>query len=127
MRGAEYDMGCQILHMVYGMAKNKEEPQSVGDILARLKRSTQVGKQLDQARIWERWPEIAGPLAGHGQPRTIKDNVLYIEAESTVWMHKFAYHKWDIINRINRLTGNELVDEVFLVLADDPSPELPEE
>ena len=105
------------------MPKREEEPQSIGEILAKIKKHTRVGKQLEQARIWERWPELAGPLAGHGQPRTIKDNVLYIEAQSTVWMHKFAYHKWDIINRINRLTGQELVDDVFLVLADEPSQE----
>ena len=88
-----------------------------------MQKKTRLGKQLRQAQIWERWPEMAGQqLCGHGHPQTVKDKTLYIEAYSPVWMNKFAYHKWDIINRINRMAGQELVTDIFILLSEDKEP-----
>jgi len=100
----------------------KDDPTSIGDILAKLKKKTKLGKQLDQAQIWERWPELIGePLWPHGKPQKFKNQKLYIEAESPAWMHRFACHKWAIIKRINRLAGYELVNEIYISLSpDDP-------
>lgn len=92
---------------------------SAGEILERLKKSSNLGQQLEQARIWERWPEVAGSLAAHGMPRHIRKNVLTIEVDSPVWMHKYAYRKWDLIARINRMAGHELVHDVFLKLREE--------
>jgi predicted nucleic acid-binding Zn ribbon protein len=99
--------------------KRKKDPTSIQDVLAQLRRETELGRQLEQAQIWSRWPEIAGPrLLEHGRPYGIRDEVLYIEADSPVWMHRFAYRKWTLIRRINRIAGHELVSDIFLVLAD---------
>ncbi|MCL4691994.1 MAG: DUF721 domain-containing protein [Candidatus Hydrogenedentes bacterium] len=102
----------------------KQDPTGVGEIIASLKKKSRLGKQLEQAQIWERWPELAGQyLCGHGHPQTVKDQTLYIEAYSPVWMNKFAYYKWDIIRRINQMAGQELVSDIFILLGDDsPAP-----
>lgn len=66
---------------------------------------------------------MAGPhLYEHGRPVTVKENTLYIEADSPVWMHKFAYYKWDIIKRINRLARRELISDIFIQLTPDHGP-----
>ncbi|MCP4641958.1 MAG: DUF721 domain-containing protein [bacterium] len=107
--------------------KNQDEPKAIGDILSDLRKDSELAKKFNQARIWENWPDIAGKhLCTHGRPRTVKDATLHIEADSAVWMHKFAYRKWDIIGRINRLVGHELVSDVFVVLADDEMPPPPD-
>lgn len=101
---------------------SRNDPQSVGKILDSLKKTSSLGDQLEQARIWERWNDIAGGhLAAHGEPKTIRDNILYVEADSPVWMHRYAYRKWDIVKRINRMAGRELVSDVFVVLRADES------
>jgi predicted nucleic acid-binding Zn ribbon protein len=98
---------------------SKNDPAGIGQILESMKAKTRLGKQLRQAQIWERWPELAGQyLCGHGHPLTVKDKTLHIEAYSAVWMHKFAYHKWDIIKRINAMAGQELVSDIFILLGD---------
>jgi predicted nucleic acid-binding Zn ribbon protein len=98
----------------------KNDPTGVGDILKALKKRTKLGRMLENAQIWEHWPELAGePLASHARPRTVKDGQLRIEADSAVWMHKFNYHKWKIIKRINRMAGKELVSDVFIELIPD--------
>ncbi|GMW00441.1 MAG: hypothetical protein AMXMBFR84_15780 [Candidatus Hydrogenedentota bacterium] len=103
---------------------SKKAPKHVGDILDKLKKSTALGENLEQARIWERWPELAGArLAPHGQPRSVRDKTLYVDAESPVWANRFAYAKWDIIRRVNRLAGRELINEVFVALiAEEDTP-----
>jgi len=106
----------------------RQSPESVGKILDNLKRTTKLGKQLEQAQIWERWPEIAGErCCTHGQPQRIKDGTLHIAADSAVWMHRFAYIKWDIIKRVNRMAGQELISDIFLELASDESPQPPQD
>lgn len=100
--------------------KRKKEPASIQDVLAQLRQETELGRHLELAQIWSRWPEIAGPrLMEHGRPHGIRDMVLYIEADSPVWMHRFAYRKWVLIRRINRMAGHELVSDIFLVLSDE--------
>ncbi|MBI2433087.1 MAG: DUF721 domain-containing protein [Candidatus Hydrogenedentes bacterium] len=98
----------------------KNTPVDVGSILEQLKQTTKLGEQLEQAVIWERWPEIAGPrLYIHGRPHSIKDGCLRIEVESSVWMNKFAYQRQHVINRINRCARRRLVEDVFLVLMEE--------
>lgn len=98
----------------------KNDLTGIGDILKSLKKKTKLGQMLENAEIWAHWPELAGPhLAEHAQPRTIKEGVLRIEVDSAVWMHKFNYHKWAIIKRINRMAGKELVHDVFIELIPD--------
>ncbi|HQH53398.1 MAG TPA: DUF721 domain-containing protein [Candidatus Hydrogenedentes bacterium] len=100
--------------------KRKKEPTSIQEVLAQLRQETELGRQLEQAQIWSRWPEIAGTrLMEHGRPHGVRDKVLYIEADSPVWMHRFAYRKWDLIRRINGFAGHELVSDIFLVLSED--------
>lgn len=104
----------------------KKEPAKLGDILSSLTKTTNLGKQLEQAEIWEHWPELAGSyLAEHGRPARIKDNVLHIEVDSPVWMHKYAFRKWDIIKRVNLMARCELVSDLFLALEPEKEEESP--
>jgi len=107
--------------------RKKSKPSSVGDILAKMAKTTELGKKLEQAIIWERWPEVAGAsLCEHGHPHSIRENTLIVEADSSVWMNKSAYHKWHILQRINRLSGRELVSDIFVKLVGDDGPEPPD-
>lgn len=115
-----------ILKARKGIHVKKKEPAKLGDILSSLTKTTKLGKQLEQAGIWEHWPELAGPhLAEHGRPARIKDNVLHIEVDSPVWMHKFAFRKWDIIKRVNLMARRELVSDLFLALEPEKEEETP--
>lgn len=107
-------------------ASNREtsKPVGVGDILASLTKKSPLGKRLQEAQIWQQWPSLAGPrLCEQGHPVTVRDKTLYIEAYSPVWAHKFAYHKWDIIKRVNRMANQELINDIFITLQVDEDVE----
>ncbi len=98
-----------------------ETPLELGDIIAQLRKTTDLGTQMDQAAIWEKWPEIVGdPLWFHGKPVKFRRKKLYIEVDSPPWMHNYAYVKPDILSRINGLAGYELVQDLHLSLQNDP-------
>jgi len=81
---------------------------------------TRLGRQMDFARVWDQWPELAGAtLSIHGRPHGVRRKVLLVEVDSTVWMNRFSYQKWDIVQRINALFGRELVSDIFLILTSD--------
>jgi predicted nucleic acid-binding Zn ribbon protein len=85
-----------------------------------MQQTTPLGKNLEQAQIWEHWEELTGKhLAKHCRPHSIKKGQLRIIVESPVWMHKISYLKWDLLLRINRMAGKELVSDAFFVLASD--------
>ncbi len=101
-------------------AKKRNTPEGVGDILSGLIKTTDLGKHLEHAEIWEHWPEIVGDVtAQHTRPQGIRDLQLRIEADSAVWMHKINYRKWQILKKINRLAGKELVSDIYIVLVPD--------
>lgn len=105
-------------------SKKRDGVTAVGDILARLKTTGTLGKQLELAQIWEHWTELAGEqLSLHGQPYTVKDGQLRVRADSTVWMHKYSFHKWKIIRRINRMARKELIHDLFVTLKPEEEPE----
>ena len=81
-----------------------------------------LGKRLKEAQIWQQWPSLAGKrLCTHGQPVVVKDRTLHVEAYSPVLVSKFAYFKWDIIGRVNRMAGQELISDIYVTLVGDES------
>ncbi|OQB43317.1 MAG: hypothetical protein BWY09_00215 [Candidatus Hydrogenedentes bacterium ADurb.Bin179] len=107
------------------MKKNK--PEHIADILAQMAQTTPLGLNLEQAKIWEHWEELAGKnIAAHCKAHNVKDGILRVTAESAVWMHKLSYIKWDLLRRINRMAGQELVSDIFIMLAtEDKEDETP--
>ena len=98
----------------------RKKLEGVGDILAQMKKKTELGKHLEHAEIWEQWPDIVGEaVAKHARPKSIKDLQLRIEVDSAVWMHKINYRKWQILKRINKLARKELVSDIYIVLLGD--------
>lgn len=104
--------------------KGMDEPAALSAIIDELRRTTDLGLQLDRAKLWEKWPQVAGPtLCARGRPVKFKKKRLYIEADSPVWMHRYAYARAALLERINRLAGYELVNDIHIGLCPDaPAP-----
>lgn len=106
---------------------SKSAPKGIAEILETLKAETQLGKSLEEARIFQEWPGIAGTeLAPYGRPLAIREETLIVEADSAVWLHKFAYHKAQILARIEAIVGPDLVTEIFLALTEEEKLSDPE-
>lgn len=98
----------------------KSRPEHIGDILNRMKATTPLGQSLEYARIWEHWTQLVGEhMAKHCHPHSIHEGQLRIMTDSTVWMHKISYVKWDLLRRINLMAKKELISDIFFMLDND--------
>ena len=55
--------------------------------------------------------------------RPIKDKTLVVEVDSSVWMNRYAYYKWDILKRVNRMYGQEMISDIFIILTPEENAE----
>jgi len=94
-------------------------PVPIHDVLKYLISDGGLGEQLEQARIWENWPHLAGdPLWMHGRPVTLRGGTLIVEADSSVWMHQFAFYRRRLMWNINKMAKKRLVEDIFVRLDD---------
>lgn len=98
----------------------KDDPKAIAEIIETLRESSELGKQFHLAKIWKHWPEIVGlKLMHRGRPLGVRDKILIVEVESSVWIHRYSYHEHAILNRINGLLKEKLLDDIFLVLSEE--------
>jgi len=98
--------------------KKNSDLTAVGDILSALKTDPNLKQALDLASASAEWAAIVGEtIAPHGRLKGIRDKVLYVETENSVWAHRYTYHKRSIIRNVNKHVGRKLIKDVFVVLA----------
>ena len=106
---------------------NKDTPENIKHILEGLKVTSELGRTLDEARIWEHWESIVpSPFNAHTYPLRVKKQVLFIEAENAVWMHKTSYLKQQILDKIRSTIPPETIEDLRFVLEDEEKQKKPE-
>ena len=94
---------------------NEESSAKVGDILPRVLEIMGLGDRFEEAKLMEDWARVVGEVvAKKSRPRAVKEGILYIGVESSVWMQELWYRQKQIIERIAkefpkvRITGIRL-------------------
>ena len=103
---------------------HKDTPEELKDILAGLQAKSELGRNLEEAKIWQFWETIVPPpFCAHAYPLRVRDRVLQIEAENAVWMHKISYLKLEILEKIRGIIDPDLVEDLRIVLAEEDKPD----
>jgi hypothetical protein len=85
----------------------------IKDALAPLGRRLGLRSPAESARVFSRWKEVVGSdVAAHARPSSLKNGVLRIAADSSVWTTEISYLADDIKTRANEVAGAEVVSEV---------------
>ena len=64
------------------------------------------------------WPAIAGErVARRAHATSFRDGVLTIEVEGSAWMHELGYLERDLVHRVTRHVGAEIVRRLRFVRA----------
>ena len=99
---------------------NPEVPENIADIIASLKAKSVLGRNLEEAKIWDQWDFIM-PMPFHQQsyPLRVKDKVLFVEVLNAVWMHKISYKKPEILENIHTIVSSKIIEDLRFVLSLD--------
>ncbi len=73
----------------------------VGEILPRVLHLMGLDDRFEEVKLMKGWAEVVGPvIAKKSRPRMLKDGILFIEVENSVWMQELWFHQKQIVDRI---------------------------
>ena len=91
--------------------------EAVSGVLSRVLRRLGLEHELQGWQAVEEWPRLVGPrVARHTRALAFHGGTLRVEVEGSAWMQELGFLKRDLMARINRHLGAELVREVRFVI-----------
>ena len=95
------------------MSDRKPDAVHLRDVLQKLLKSGQSGGNFDLTQIWKIWDHAMGPvIAENAHPAGFKGNTLLVYANSSPWVHQLRFLKQDMIQKLNRELGQDLVTDI---------------
>lgn len=103
-----------------GGARRKLEP--LGPHVDRLLAGLGLDKRLREYRAVEAWAQAVGAgVAAHARATAIRDGVLFVEVDSSVWMQELSLLRESIVARLNALLGAPHVRRIVLTAERTPA------
>ena len=92
--------------------------EAISGVLSRALRRVGLEHDLQGWRAVDEWARIVGPrVARHTRAVAFRGGTLRVEVEGSAWMHELGFLKRDLIQRVNRHLGAELVRDLRFYLA----------
>jgi hypothetical protein len=90
-----------------------KRPQSIRSILDKTMKSLEIDVPLKTYSILEAWNEIVGEsVAGHSQPRSIRNRILFIDVSHPTWMQQLQFLKHTLLDKVNTFLGEPLIQDI---------------
>ena len=102
-----------------------KKPQSIQSILEKTFKTLEIDVPIKTYSIVGAWNQIVGePVAGHSQPRSIRNQILFIDVAHPTWMQQLQFLKPTLLNQVNAFLGEPLIQDIRFKLG-KVSPPLP--
>ena len=101
-----------------------KKPQSIHSILERTLKTLDIDVPLKTYSIVGAWSEIVGEsVAGHSQPRSIRNQILFIDVAHPTWMQQLQFLKPTLLDQVNTFLGEPLIRDIRFKLGKVSSPD----
>lgn len=104
-------------------------PERLGKVLKESVRALGWERRLSEEEVISRWDEAVGPhIAAHARPSSVLNGRLTVVTASPVWAQQLALLKSDLLRRIARRFGPNLVTDLYFVagtIDSSPAPAAP--
>ena len=95
------------------MSKGKP-PRHLNDLLAEMYRSVGMKEAYDQFNTLRLWDEIVGEtIAKVTRVEQLREGDLYVRVKSPSWRMELNFRKKDIVERLNRRIGREMIRTII--------------
>lgn len=95
------------------VGKGNQGFEHIGAILKNLLTDSRKNADAQLMQIWQLWDEVVGSVvAENAQPEAFKGTLLLVRVASSPWAQQLQFMKKDIIDKVNRALGKELVREI---------------
>ncbi len=90
-----------------------KKPQSIHSILEKTLKTLEIDVPLKTYSVVGAWNEIVGEsVAGHSQPRSIRNKILFIDVAHPTWMQQLQFLKPTLLNQVNAFLGEPLIQDI---------------
>ena len=90
-----------------GKKKQKKKPETLGDVMKEVLKSSKIGERIKQAQVIPEWRSIVGPqIAGVTEPLSVsQQGVLFVAVKTNAWMTELSLLEPQLLKRLNEKTG----------------------
>jgi predicted nucleic acid-binding Zn ribbon protein len=90
--------------------------RALGDVLKEVVGSLGIQPQIKKYEIVNLWSEVAGQqVAKVTRAREVRDGRLFVEVESSAWRNELFYLKQELIQKLNRRVGQQVIHDILFV------------
>ena len=113
-----------------------KNPQSLRLILEKTLKNLEIDVPLKTYSILGAWDEIVGEsVAEHSQPRSIRNQILFIDVTHPTWMQQLQFLKPTLLEKVNAFLSEPLIQDIRFkvgkvsptILASSKTPSLKDE
>jgi predicted nucleic acid-binding Zn ribbon protein len=92
---------------------HSRRPERIGAIVARLIDESPWGKQVKELQALSRWRDIVGlQIARQAQPESLKDGVLVVRVQNSVWLSHLRFLAEELRAKLNREIPSAPIREI---------------
>lgn len=92
---------------------NKQGASPIGDVLKSVFERLEKEKKSTKEEIEEVWKSIVGEKGfKHSRPSSLKKNILYVNVDSSVWLHSLSLEKRQILKGLKREFGKDKIQDI---------------
>ena len=89
-------------------------PQPMGDLMGQLIRDLGIETKVQQQQAVIRWPSVVGEAIGRAtEADRLENGVLFVHVSSAPWRAELTMQKRQIIAKLNRSLGAEIVRDIL--------------
>ena len=90
-----------------------KKPQAIHSILEKTLKALEIDVPLKTYSVLGAWNEIAGEsVAGHSQPRFIRNQILFVDVAHSTWMQQLQFLKPALLEQVNAFLGEPLIQDI---------------
>jgi predicted nucleic acid-binding Zn ribbon protein len=95
------------------------QPEKAGKILERLTNRMGITARLEKEKAVVLWGEVVGQgIARRAKAVSVRDNILFVTVQNSVWLQELALLKESIIAKINSLVGKQVIKDIVFRVGD---------
>jgi len=82
-------------------------------ILDNLFQKRKLESKIKSYQIFDIWKDAVGPrIARHSQPKKIRNRILGVVVDNSVWMQQLVFLEGQIKEKLNQMTGSPIVEKI---------------
>ncbi|GAA4669739.1 DUF721 family protein [Gordonia humi] len=105
-----------------GAGPDGRDPQPLGRLTGGIAKDRGWDSKISEGTVFGMWPSIVGEdISSHAHPEKLVETTLYVRAESTAWATQLRYMQGDIIAKIAKAVGHNVVTSLRIFGPQAPS------